>query len=92
MKTVSWVHLCDDLLEQGHEVIGLDNFFRGKEQNLPKHENFSFYECDLRDSSTGWGVKLHIYNTQPDVIVHYECKRNIGIFTTYRLKCVMTIF
>ena len=35
-------HLCDDLLEQGHEVIGLDNFFRGKEQNLPKHENFSF--------------------------------------------------
>ena len=64
-------HLRDDLLEQGHEVIGLDNFFRGKEQNLPKHENFSFYECDLRDSSPGWGVKLHIYNTQPDVIVHY---------------------
>ena len=64
-------HLCDDLLDDGHEVIGLDNFFRGKKQNLPKHENFTFHECDLRDSSPGWGVKLHIYNTQPDVVVHY---------------------
>ena len=23
-------HLCDDLLEQGHEVVGLDNFLEVK--------------------------------------------------------------
>ena len=41
-------HLCDDLLDNGHEVVGVDNFWRGKKENLPSHENFTFYECDLR--------------------------------------------
>lgn len=64
-------HLCDDLLEDGHEVIGIDNFFRGKEENLPEHKNFKFVECDLLQSAPGWGVKLEIYNAQPDMVIHY---------------------
>ena len=64
-------HLCDDLLDNGHEVVGVDNFWRGKKENLPSHENFTFYECDLRENAPGRGVKLHIYNVQPDVVVHY---------------------
>jgi nucleoside-diphosphate-sugar epimerase len=64
-------HLCDELLERGYKVIGVDNFFRGKKENLPKHENFTFEDCDLTESAPGWGVKLHIYRTQPDVVVHY---------------------
>ena len=27
-------HLCDSLLKQGHEVIGVDNFFTGNKRNL----------------------------------------------------------
>ena len=27
-------HLCDSLLKQGHEVIGVDNFFTGNKKNL----------------------------------------------------------
>ena len=37
-------HLCDKLLSEGHEVWGMDNFFRGKKENLPTHENFKFIE------------------------------------------------
>ena len=31
-------HLCDELLERGYKVIGVDNFFRGKEENLPTYQ------------------------------------------------------
>ena len=64
-------HLCDDLLEQGHKVMGVDNFFRGKKENLPEHKNFEFVECDLLESTPARGIKLEIYTWQPDVVVHY---------------------
>ena len=44
-------HLCDYLLINNHKVIGVDNFFRGKEDNLPVHSNFKFYKFDLTQTS-----------------------------------------
>ena len=49
-------HLCDGLLAEGHEVVGLDAFIpyyprAVKEQNLrtaQAHPRFTFYESDLR--------------------------------------------
>ena len=49
-------HLCEALLHQGHEVIGLDAFIayyprERKEANLTivrQHPRFTFHECDLR--------------------------------------------
>jgi dTDP-glucose 4,6-dehydratase len=43
-------HLCDHLLKDGHEVIGLDNFVTGSADNiahLAGNENFSFYKRDV---------------------------------------------
>tara|TARA_B100000131_G_scaffold280500_1_gene286474 strand:+ start:144 stop:1112 length:969 start_codon:yes stop_codon:yes gene_type:complete len=40
-------HLCDHFLNQGHTVTGIDNFFRGKRENLPDHGRFYFHELDL---------------------------------------------
>jgi dTDP-glucose 4,6-dehydratase len=43
-------HLCDKLLADGHEVIGLDNFVTGNPQNiahLAGNENFSFQRNDV---------------------------------------------
>lgn len=56
-------HLCDKLLSEGHEVWGMDNFFRGKKENLPTHENFKFIEIDLSKQ----GYKLDGI----DVVFHY---------------------
>lgn len=43
-------HLCDRLLADGHEVVGMDNFITGSPDNiahLAGNENFSFYKHDV---------------------------------------------
>ncbi|RME87020.1 MAG: SDR family oxidoreductase [Anaerolineae bacterium] len=43
-------HLCDRLLAEGHEVIGMDNFITGNPQNLAHlagNKRFTFYEHDV---------------------------------------------
>jgi dTDP-glucose 4,6-dehydratase len=43
-------HLCDHLLADGHEVIGMDNFITGSPDNiahLADNGNFSFYKRDV---------------------------------------------
>ncbi len=43
-------HLADHLLEQGHDVIGLDNFVTGRRENLAhlaSNPNFTFIEHDV---------------------------------------------
>lgn len=43
-------HLCDALLADGHDVIGLDNFVTGSENNISHlfgNEHFSFYKHDV---------------------------------------------
>lgn len=43
-------HLCDHLLADGHEVIGLDNFITGNPENITHlmgHKKFSFYKHDV---------------------------------------------
>ena len=45
-------HLCDRLLEQGHEVICLDNFFTGRKaniQHLVGHARFELVRHDVID-------------------------------------------
>ena len=43
-------HLCDRLLAEGHEIIGLDNFITGNPQNIAHlmgNEKFSFQKHDV---------------------------------------------
>ena len=43
-------HLCDRLLADGHEIIGMDNFITGNPDNiahLAGNENFQFYKRDV---------------------------------------------
>jgi dTDP-glucose 4,6-dehydratase len=43
-------HLCDKLLADGHEVLGMDNFITGNADNiahLAGNEKFSFYKRDV---------------------------------------------
>ncbi|MDL0131912.1 SDR family oxidoreductase [Halobacterium salinarum] len=45
-------HLCDRLLADGHEVIGMDNRVSGQMQNLDDafdHDRFSFHEHDVTE-------------------------------------------
>ena len=43
-------HLCDRLLADGHEVVGLDNFVTGNRENIAHlmgNEKFTFYRHDV---------------------------------------------
>jgi len=45
-------HLAERLLEEGHEVIVIDNFASGRKENLASmisKENFGLYEADIAD-------------------------------------------
>ena len=40
-------HLCDYLIEQGYEVVGIDNFLTGSPENI--NPKVKFYEADITD-------------------------------------------
>jgi len=45
-------HLCESLLEDGHEVIAMDNQVSGRTENLEDvfyHDQFSYYEHDVTE-------------------------------------------
>lgn len=48
-------HLCDLLLQEGHEVIGLDNLYSGRESNLHNcvsNKNFTFIKEDILNTKS----------------------------------------
>ena len=59
-------HLCDRLLADGHEVIGLDNFVTGNQDNIAHlmgNPKFSFYRHD---------VSNYIFvNSKVDAVMHF---------------------
>lgn len=55
-------HLCDRLIKEGHEVIGMDNFITGRRENLAHlsgHERFSFIRHDVSQYIFVPGEELH---------------------------------
>ncbi|RMH64563.1 MAG: SDR family oxidoreductase [Calditrichaeota bacterium] len=59
-------HLCDRLIEQGHDVIAIDNFFTGSKENirhLMDHWNFELIRHDITEP-----IMLEV-----DRIYHFAC-------------------
>jgi hypothetical protein len=45
-------HLTQSLLDMGHSVLGVDNFFSGKPENMQgfiSHERFTFFERSIAE-------------------------------------------
>jgi dTDP-glucose 4,6-dehydratase len=58
-------HLCEALLDRGHEIIGMDNHVSGRPENLEDafyHDQFTFYEHDVTEF-------IHI-SGELDVVMH----------------------
>jgi dTDP-glucose 4,6-dehydratase len=59
-------HLCDRLLAEGHEVVGMDNFVTGNRENLVhlvRNKDFTFFRHDVSETITVRG-KL-------DAVLHF---------------------
>ncbi len=61
--------LSEELLKNGYEVVGIDNFFRGKKEYLPKHKNFIFYELDLVKEQKKFAEIVK--KEKPKIMIHY---------------------
>ena len=74
-------HLTEALLEEGHEVYGIDNFdpfyeLSIKKANLNhflKHRSFTFYETDLTDERS----TSDIFSRGADIVVHLAGKAGV---------------
>lgn len=67
-------HLCERLLNDGHEVICLDNFFTGRKCNIAHLLNNPRFECMRHDVIDPFKVEVdQIYNLAcPASPVHYQ--------------------
>jgi len=67
-------HLCDALISQGHDVVGLDNYFTGRKENIAHllgNPNFEMVRHDVRQPF--WGEFHLIYNLAcPASPPHYQ--------------------
>lgn len=67
-------HLCERLLDQGNEVICLDNFFTGRKKNIIKLLDYNSFELIRHDVVDPFKVEVdQIYNLAcPASPVHYQ--------------------
>jgi len=67
-------HLCEVLLDQGHEVYCLDNFFTGKRENIVHLLKNPYFECIRHDVTVPYFIEAdEIYNLAcPASPVHYQ--------------------
>ncbi len=74
-------HLCDQLLADGHKVIGMDNRVSGQAENLDDafhHDRFSFHEHDVTEF-------LHI-SGELDAVLHLASLASPVFYRDYPIK------
>ncbi|NJL81824.1 MAG: SDR family oxidoreductase [Chloroflexaceae bacterium] len=67
-------HLIDRLMEQGHEVLCLDNFYTGHKRNIEKWLGHPYFECIRHDITEPIRLEVdRIYHLAcPASPVHYQ--------------------
>jgi len=74
-------HLCDQLLEEGHEVIGMDNRVSGQTENFDdafEYSRFSFYEHDVTEF-------IHV-SGDLDAVLHLASLASPVFYRDYPIK------
>lgn len=64
------------LLDKGYTVVGVDSFFGGYKEFLPKHKNFNFYNIDLENTKK---VKELFRRETPDLVYHFAAYASEGL-------------
>jgi len=67
-------HLCEKLLNQGHEVISLDNYFTGQKRNIVHLMDNPYFEMIRHDVTMPFFIEVdEIYNLAcPASPIHYQ--------------------
>ncbi len=65
-------HIVDRLIEQGHEVVIVDDLSTGKQANI--NPQARFYQLDIRDRS---GLEEVFAQEKPDVVNHHAAQTDV---------------
>lgn len=76
-------HLCDRLIEQGHDVICLDNFFTGRKQNIAHLLNHPQFELIRHDI-------VHPIFLEVDQIYNLACPASPEAYQYNPIKTIKT--
>lgn len=67
-------HLCDELIRKGHSVIGVDNFFRGKPENLQQLESVASFQLEVLDLTAPEASRRLadlVVSHEPGLVLHF---------------------
>src|SRR5262245_2392557 len=64
-------HLVDRLVQEGHEVIVVDNLYTGKRRNINRAARF--YKLDIQS----WRVERIFRNERPNVVMHLAAQMDV---------------
>jgi len=76
-------HLCERLLDDGHEVLGIDNLSAGLLSNLPRNEHFKFRKLDIRDEKSMLPIAKgtdYLFHLAADPLVKESAERPVDSF------------
>jgi UDP-glucose 4-epimerase len=65
-------HIADAYIEQGHEVVVLDDLSRGKRENV--NPKCIFYQCDIRDRES---VNQIFLKEKPQAVNHHAAQMDV---------------
>lgn len=71
-------HLCDSLVQKGHEVTAIDNLSLGREENIAHlrcKRNFFFYEHDILDTKK---MKKNFSRGNFELVFHFAANSDIA--------------
>ena len=90
-------HLCERLLSEGHEVVGLDNFLSGSAKNrddLLEHKAFRFFELDVLACSKGGQGCAQLLGAAAgyDEIYHLACPASPPMYQRDQLGTLAICF
>jgi dTDP-glucose 4,6-dehydratase len=77
--------MCDRLLAEGHDVVGLDNFKTGHSRNiahLATNPRFAFHECDVTGNIPDFG--------RFDAVLHYASLASPRDYMAFPLETLET--
>lgn len=86
-------HLCEEFIKQNYKVICVDNFFRGKRENIKsilRLDNFKLFEIDLNNNESIIELVKIITKFLPEYIFHYAAINGTEYFYDIPYEVVLT--
>lgn len=73
-------HTCIELLDAGHDIVVLDNYYNSKPEALRRvkelsGKEFPFYECDIRDAE---GLRKIFAAHSIEAVIHFAGLKAVG--------------